>query len=377
MRTADMPVIELRGAGRARGRQYGETLRAEIARLLDRWEEQIRRDTGKPAKALVEDIVGETRFADAIARWAPDLHAEVLGIAAGADQPLWRIQGLQLLDEIWWFTLYRKAGAAPWRQRSAVIEHCSALGQVRDAGTAYVGQTMDIGTWIEGSQVLLRIHPGAGPAYLMFSYAGSIGLNGLNDRGIGYCCNTVIQLDPSATGLPMAYVGRRLLEQPSFDDAVGFLKGVEHASGQNYLVGGPGRVASFECSGRNAIEWTGEDGAGGPILHTNHPLASRDDRMFREISKGDGALRSTTLGRYDVLKSCAHRMGGKLTVERIKDTLRSKDPAAPISRTGETAADGNPIGYTVGCMVYEHGDDPVLHLAAGPPCSTEFMEFRP
>ncbi len=377
MRTADMPVIELRGSGRERGHRYGETLRAEIAHLLDRWEEQIARDTGQPAKALVDDIVGETRFDDAIARWAPDLRDEVQGIAAGSDQPLWRIQGLQLLDEIWWFTLYRKAGAAPWRQRSAVIEHCSALGQVTDAGRATSGQTMDIGTWIEGSQILLRIRPDSGPDQLVFSYAGSIGLNGLNARGVGYCCNTVIQLDPSATGLPMAYVGRRLLEQASFNGAVDFLRTVEHASGQNYLVGGPGRVASYECSGRNAVEWRGEDGADKAILHTNHPLASRDDRMFREISKGDAALRSTTTGRYDGLKACVRQAGGRLTVERIKDALRSKDPAAPISRTGEAAADGNPIGYTVGCMVYEHSDDPVLHLAAGPPCSTEFMAFRP
>lgn len=377
MRTADMPVIELRGSGRERGRHYGETLKAEIAHLLDRWEEQIRRDTGQPARTLIEDIVDETRFDAAVARWAPELAEEVRGIAEGSGQPFWRIHGLQLLDEIWWFTLYRKAGAAPWRERSAVIEHCSALGQVKDAGTAYVGQTMDIGTWIEGSQILLRIRSDSGPDQLVFSYAGSIGLNGLNARGIGYCCNTVIQLNPSATGLPMAYVGRRTLEQPSFEAAVDFLKTVEHASGQNYLVGGPGRVASYECSGRNAVEWAGEHGASGPILHTNHPLASRDDRMFREISKGDGALRSTTAGRYDGLKACVRRAGGTLTVDDIKDTLRSKDPAAPISRTGETAADGNPIGYTVGCMVYEHSADPVLHLAAGPPCSTEFRSFRP
>lgn len=377
MRTADMPVIELRGSGRERGRRYGETLKAEIAHLIDRWEEQIRRDTGQAAKTLIEDIVDETRFDDAVARWAPDLAEEVRGIAEGSGQPFWRIHGLQLLDEIWWFTLYRKAGAAPWREHSSVIEHCSALGQVKDARTAYVGQTMDIGNWIEGSQILLRIRSDSEPDQLVFSYAGSIGLNGLNARGIGYCCNTVIQLNPSATGLPMAYVGRRALAQPSFESAVDFLKTVEHASGQNYLVGGPGRVASYECSGRNAVEWAGEHGTSGPILHTNHPLASRDDRMFREISKGDGALRSTTAGRYDGLKACVRRAGGTLTVDDIKDTLRSKDPAAPISRTGETAADGNPIGYTVGCMVYEHSADPVLHLASGPPCSTEFKSFRP
>lgn len=380
MQTAAMQIIELRGRGFERGRQYGEALRSEIALLLDRWEDQIVRDTGTSAALLVEGILAETHFDRAIDRWAPELWQEVLGIAEAAGQPLWRLQGLQLLDEIWWFTLYRKAGRAPWRERMAIPERCSALGQVGASGAAaFAGQNMDIGTWIEGSQVLLHIHPPSGPDHLVFSYAGSIGLNGLNARGVGYCCNTVIQLDPSPTGLPMAYVGRRLLEQASFDAAVDLLGEVEHASGQNYLLGGPGRLGSYECSGRNRVKWPGDSGAGGPILHTNHPLASRDDRMFAALPEGTKrAPSSTTIGRYDALTRCVAAVDGPLSVDAIKATLKSKDPEAPISRTGGTkAGDGNPIGYTVGSMIYEHSDDPVLHLASGPPCSTDFMEFRP
>jgi isopenicillin-N N-acyltransferase-like protein len=372
MRTNDMPVVKLSGAGRVRGRQYGETLRSKIADLVPRWEAQV--DGGNSAKALIDDILRETRFDRAIARWAPDLWEEVQGIAEGSGQPLWKIQGIQLLDEVWWFTLYRRAGKAPWREHASIPERCSALGQVRASAATYSGQNMDIGTWIEGNQVLLRIEETAeAPAHLVFSYAGSIGLNGLNAQGIGYCCNTLIQLDPSATGLPMAYVGRRVLQQRTFDDALGILRGVEHASGQNYLLGAPGRLGSYECSGNHAIEWKGEHGPDGPLLHTNHPLASREDRIFTQMASGE-AMRSTTEGRYDGLKRCA--VNGPLGVETIKETLASKEADAPISRTGETIA-GNPIGYTVGCTIYEHTDDPVLHLASGPPCSTEFREFRP
>ncbi len=377
MRTSDMPVVRLSGSGRTRGRQYGESQRPRIADLVPRWEAQV--DGGAPAKALVDDILKETRFDRAIQRWAPDLWEEVLGISEGSNQPLWKIQGLQLLDEIWWFTLYRKAGKAPWREHAGIPERCSAMGQARSTSIAYAGQNMDIGTWIEGNQVLLHIEAsGDAPAQLVFSYAGSIGLNGLNAAGIGYCCNTVIELDPSATGLPMAYVGRRVLQQKSFEDAHGILRGVEHASGQNYLLGAPGRLASYECSGSNAIEWKGEHGTGGPLLHTNHPLASRDTKMFTEMSAGrnGGRPSSTTEGRYDGLKRSVAAANGPLGVDTIKEALRQKDPAAPISRTGGSAG-SNPIGYTVGCMVYEHSAEPVLHLAAGPPCSTEFREFRP
>lgn len=377
MRTSDMPVVKLSGAGRARGRQYGESQRARIADLVPRWEAQV--DGGNSAKALVDDILKETRFDRAIQRWAPDLWEEVQGIAEGSNQPLWKIQGIQLLDEVWWFVLYRRAGKAPWREHADIPERCSAMGQVRGADRTYAGQNMDIGTWIEGNQLLLHIEAsGDAPAQLVFSYAGSIGLNGLNAAGIGYCCNTLIELDPSATGLPMAYVGRRVLQQRTFEDAHRALSEVEHASGQNYLLGAPGRLASFECSGPNAIEWKGEHGADGPILHTNHPLASRDTRMFAEMSAGRKGDRpsSTTEGRYDGLKRSAASAKGPLGVETIKEALRQKDPAAPISRTGGSAG-SNPIGYTVGCTIYEHSAEPVLHLAAGPPCSTEFREFRP
>ncbi len=377
MRTSDLPVVRLSGTGRARGRQYGESQRARIADLVPRWEAQV--DGGNPAKALIDDILKEMRFDRAIQRWAPDLWEEVLGIAEGSGQPLWKIQGIQLLDEIWWFTLYRKAGKAPWREHAAIPERCSAMGQVRASDKTYAGQNMDIGTWIEGDQVLLHIEASAdAPAQLVFSYAGSIGLNGLNSAGIGYCCNTLIQLDPSATGLPMAYVGRRLLQQKTFDDAHRALSEVEHASGQNYLLGAPGRLGSYECSGNHAIEWKGEHGPKGPIFHTNHPLSSREDRIFTEMTgsaeAAKQALRSTTVGRYDGLKRCT--ADGPVDVETIKSALRTKEADAPISRTGGTAG-SNPIGYTVGCTIYEHSADPVLHLAAGPPCSTEFREFRP
>ena len=377
MRTSDIPVVKLSGSGRARGRQYGESQRARIAELVPRWEAQV--DGGNPAKALMDDVVKETRFNRAIARWAPDLWEEVQGIAEGSNQPLWKIQGIQLLDEIWWFVMYRRAGNAPWREHADIPERCSAVGQVCGGDRTVAGQNMDIGTWIEGNQVLLHIEAsGDAPAQLVFSYAGSIGLNGLNAAGVGYCCNTLIELDPSATGLPMAYVGRRVLQQRSFGGAHRALSEVEHASGQNYLLGAPGRLASFECSGRNAIEWKGEHGTAGPILHTNHPLASRDTRMFTEMSKARSGDRpsSTTEGRYSGLKRSVATANGPLGVDKIKEALKQKEPEAPISRTGGTAG-SNPIGYTVGCTIYEHSADPVLHLAAGPPCSTEFREFRP
>ena len=54
-----------------------------------------------------------------------------------------------------------------------------------------------------------------------------------------------------------------------------FLHRVKHASGQNYVVGGPAQVYSFECSA-NKVSRFQPPGRPGVVWHTNHPLASDD-----------------------------------------------------------------------------------------------------
>jgi isopenicillin-N N-acyltransferase like protein len=64
----------------------------------------------------------------------------------------------------------------------------------------------------------------------VLSFAGMIGLNGLNKRGVAICCNSLGQLMGRPDGLPVACIVREVLKQESEGDAAAFVQQIEHAS---------------------------------------------------------------------------------------------------------------------------------------------------
>jgi hypothetical protein len=276
---------------------------------------------------------------------------EVHGLAEGAGIPLTDCLAYQLMDE-------------EWRYRTDVaMNRCSGIGVFGEAaGGTLLAQNMDLPSHYDGSQVLLRIDDGTAEA-LVFSAAGMIALDGCNDRGIGICCNTLAQLRTSATGLPVAFVVRGVLASTSHDDALRFVRGVKHASGQNLLVGGPERVVSLECSADSVREFQPHATR---VLHTNHPLVNDDfiERQGHEIAALDETER-----RYEFL--AAHVLDhAPLDVDGIKALLA--DRTTPICKV--PTSDKPTI--TLGCLVMElAAAPPVLHLAPGPPSETPFEDF--
>ena len=83
---------------------------------------------------------------------------------------------------------------------------------------------------------------------MIFTVPGFIGFNGMNNYSIGICCNSLNQLRFSTNGLPVSFIVRKVLEQSNFNNAIDFVKNIQHASGQNYIIGSPGRIISLECS---------------------------------------------------------------------------------------------------------------------------------
>src|SRR5262249_24222792 len=155
-------------------------------------------------------------------------------------------------------------------------------------------------------QTVLHIkYPDAKREALVLSHAGLIGLNGVNNRSIGVCCNTLTQLANGRDGLPVACVVRGLLQQDTEEAAVNFLRQVKHASGQNYIVGGPSKVYAYECSAGKATRFTP---ATGPdvLWHTNHPLANDDYtpayRAIREKKKDADKAEANSAARLQSLQ---------------------------------------------------------------------------
>lgn len=377
MKTSEIPIIELSGTPRERGRLYGETAKPMIAQVVEAWREDLGNFNlgNSNVKRQNPDVYlkaffSQTHYLSSIEKWTPDLLEEVKGIAEGSGQDFKTTLGLQLMDEEWIFGLRRCLDKPTTK--------CTAFGVPNQAnGISYAGQNMDISRWVEGKQVLLRIMPhqsaggnGETPEALVFTTAGNIGLNGLNASALGITCNTLAQLNYLIDGLPVSFIVRSVLERRSIEDAEQFLKTIKHASGQNYILSAPGDMRCFESSATSIVRYAPE-AYQGRVFHSNHPLVNPDKSDVSHLTTG------RVKNSEARLNSICGRLGDTsrlMTLNDIKAALAAHDdPDNPVSR--RTDNDGSSIGYTAGASIYELGDKPRLHLAAGPPCETTFEVF--
>lgn len=365
-----MRVLELKGTPRQRGRQHGEELREEIGRHLDLYRENIQEDTGLDAQAFFDRLYTETDFMPAIEKYASDLLEEVRGIAEGSGRNFDETLARQLSDEDPWFRQIIKFGRD-------VPENCSCLG-TREAGRSLIAQNMDAPLYYDGFQMLLRIHePDSDVESLVFTVAGKLSLAGMNNHGVGICCNTVLQLDFNPRGLPEDFIVRKVLQQKNLDDVLALMRSIPHASGQNYVIGDPSRVTDLECGAHKVVEVQPAPDTC-RLYHTNHPLQNDDTRSWdmlwergeREAPKliAQMKARQTTFDRYAALKRDIDA-NLPLDVQRAAEILSDHTAPVCLHHLGR----GN---YTLGCLIMELDvGKPQLHISGGPPCSTPFRTY--
>ena len=260
-----MTVIDCSGDGRARGRAHGEGARHLVREALSRWEEATL--SGKVSGANIlgysQGLIASTGLVKAMESNTPDLLEEIQGIAEASNLPPELITAYNLMDEQWWYDLGTHR-AEPG---------CSVVG-LSDGNAAVLAQNMDLPSFMDGSQVILRLTPPDGPQMLLLSSAGLIGLMGVSSVGLAICVNTLLMLRPNPNGLPVAAVMRHVLAQRSMAAAQAVLSTIPHASGQHYAIADRSGVFGFECSAGGCVL---SSAAGGTTLtHTNHPLASTD-----------------------------------------------------------------------------------------------------
>lgn len=261
------------------------------------------------------------------------------------------------------------------RLRAAARANCAFWSARANRAPAVLGQNLDIMDYYDGYQVLLhtRHHDSSLESFALTS-PGYIGMNGLNNRSVGVCVNALLQLDHRVDGLPVAYLVRGILEQESFENAVGFAQRVDHASGQSYTIGSPEEIATLECSANKKPRCT-PTVCPTRLCHTNHPLVSDDqaiyDRLKKKFPPRPGPSRpSGSEIRMATLEKRLSDLKVPFTVDDAKAALGSHDdPRMAVCAHG-------PGAFTFGCTVMEFCDPPVLHVAPGPGCKTEFGEYR-
>jgi hypothetical protein len=168
------------------------------------------------------------------------------------------------------------------------------------------------------------------------------------------------QLAVRADGLPVAFVMRGALGCASIDDASAFLRGVAHASGQNYQLADRTGIATLECSAGGAASVAI---ANGRSLHTNHPLASRDSRVDETRFAGSPDSRAR-------LESLRADLGGLAPEHVDADAVRAALAACrPQGAVSIVPPSGAPIteSMTMGAIVSEVADAVSVSVCPGPP----------
>ncbi len=351
--SGNLRILLLEGAPYERGLTHGRTLRKEIREIVGLWKKDVEATYKTDAASFIKAFLARTDFRPAIEKWTPGLLDEVRGIADGAGLDFETMYAYQLIDETW--------VAGP----DIELGKCTSIGARKAAGRpAFVSQTLDIPRYYHGYQTVLRIRDReAGAESLVLTIPGVVATNGLNNRGVGLCLNAVTQLAYTTDGLPVAFVIRGVLGKSSFKEAAEFLRTIEPAAPQNYLLGGPDGVASFEVAGDRVVPFVPFEGAAF-TYHTNHPMANGNfNPRFLEKMKA----RSRTLDqmrnacpRFNFLKRTLTGNAAPLGLEDLKAIYRDR-------------ASGINNGGTYACTIMLLGDAPELHIAPGRPDTEPFQ----
>jgi predicted choloylglycine hydrolase len=230
-----------------------------------------------------------------------------------------------------------------------------------------LGQNMDLPSYYQSLETLLNVkEEDSFKESFIITFAGMIGLCGLNNAPLGLCGNTLLDLNGSLDGYPVAFLVRSILEQDSLENAVNYIKDVKQASGENYTIGDEKRVVSLECSSNKVCEFTPYKGAN-RTYHTNHPLVNDDLR----VPPNKQTWLNTTHARFEYLESRLRDPSTPINLETMKYILSSHE--GPVC-AHQSYQPGN--SCTFSSLIYILSKKPELHLTRGPPCSNKYEIFR-
>lgn len=351
-RQGKLRVLELAGTPYERGRTHGQTLKPEIQELVKRWKADIEKSYPVPATIYIQKLLEASDFMPAVERWTPGLLDEVRGIADGAGVDFRTMFAFQLIDETW--VMSSDLGLAK----------CTSMGARKKGGRpAFVAQNLDLPVFYNEYPTVLRLRGRGEPEALVFTVPGVVAANGLNDRSVAVCVNAVTQLAYSAKGLPVAFVIRGILRQKTYADAVRFLRDIQPAAPQNYLIGGPAEVTDIERSPNRLAEFLPFSGAEF-TYHTNHPLVNDDfsPKFIAQLSKSGMPL--------ETYKALCPRF--KFLLASFKDNAADLSLAA-LRRLFADRRSGINNESTYGCTIMVLGKHPELHIAPGRPDEAPFQ----
>lgn len=256
-----------------------------------------------------------TQAADALAAWRPDLHAEMSGVAAGAELTEWELGLLNARTEV-----LAAVGAVGEGE-------CSTAVYVPEAGAPRGVQTWDWHDELDADRLLMRYVSATGVEVRYFTEFGMLGKIGMNDAGLGLHFNILNHSsDSDPIGVPVHAVARGILDSATtISEAVEIADSASVSASTVLTVltydGARGDAACIElCPAGHAVVRPDD----GLLVHTNHFV---DPELARgELVPGD----ASTYRRYKY-------------VRELRDRIADPDPMRRAEALAVHEVDGAPV----------------------------------
>jgi len=352
--------LRVAGSPYEMGLAHGRALAASIRRYAEERLELAGSPvwSGRAAtRAEVLDLAGACL--EAHERLYPELAEELRGISAGSG-----VSAAELLVAGGFTDFVDAVAAASGSTRPAAGDEddCTAVlvpaSRMADGAPAFA-QTWDMHEGSAEHLVLLEGRPADGPAFVVLTTAGCVGMIGMNEAGLTVGINNLTAAD-GRVGVTWPFVVRAMLREETVEAALAVLRAAPLCGGHNYLVmDAAGRGANAEAM-PTALVVTEMDSA--PLAHTNHCLAPETKAVERPRTPESQAETEGRLARAEELlgRESFH-------VEHLKSLLADRNG---VCRVGVPPSHVGTCGAIVARPVTRE-----LHAVAGRPGEAGFERF--
>src|SRR5262245_64581524 len=219
---AVLPFIHAQGSWGEIGRQVGQMLQPAIARHLEAWTRHVMTETGC-AHGAVEAAAAP--YARPMQDHAPFLWEELDGLARGSGIPVSKLLILQARAEV-------------MRANRPSAPECTtfAITGKRTGNVTLIGQNVDLVPFVAEHGVVIRQMPKGFPATLLYTTAGLLGHNGINEAGVGVCGNNIDDPSGWGDGLPRYCLSRLALREETAEAARTAVLTPPRAASRNLLI---------------------------------------------------------------------------------------------------------------------------------------------
>ena len=342
-----IPVVETGGNWREIGHDIGHAMREQLEAAAAASRVEFGAANFQRMRA------GIAPYLEATERSAPEIVAELRGMAAGSGVPFDALFALNAAEEL---------------EQAAGRFGCTVVG-VTPAGTAdghvLVAHNEDASAGWGDFAYVVRAEPDGAPAFAAFTYAGLLLHQGVNAAGLASVGNALYARD-AHPGVPKLFQYRRALVQPTVEGAIRVATDPARAFGNNHLFAtAEGDVIDVEVSG---CQWALLHAGNRFLAHANHFVSPDLTHLDRDDDLLNSRLRQLRVERL------VDRDWGRQSVDGLKAVMADHSNY-PKSVCKHHAPESELDYGTIGGVVID-ATDRVLWACAGNPCRAEWREVR-